>query len=83
MKEEINNGGPAFAAAAWEPNTNGSMSWQVGMSLRDYLAAKAMQGMWASNTENWYCSGSVDALAVRARNAYAMADAMLKAREVK
>ena len=87
MKEEINNGGPAFPVSAADSNVghqDGPNTWQYpGMTLCDYFAAKAMQGMWASDTENWCCSGSVDALAVRARNAYAMADAMLKAREAK
>ena len=45
----------------------------TGMTLRDYFAAKAMQGLLAS-----------DVYAPRdkfAENAYAMADAMMKARE--
>jgi len=45
---------------------------KVGMTLRDYFAAKAMQfllGYEESNLEN------------DAKHAYAMADAMLKARE--
>lgn len=45
-----------------------------GMTLRDYFAAKAMQGLLAS-----------DVYAPKdkfAENAYAMADAMMKAREV-
>ena len=44
-----------------------------GMTLRDYFAAKAMQGLLAS-----------DVYAPKdkfAENAYAMADAMMKARE--
>ena len=47
-----------------------------GMTLRDYFAAKAMQGFLASpllKTE----SGADE----MARNAYRVADAMLKARE--
>lgn len=45
-----------------------------GMSLRDYFAAKAMQGK-LSNPE-WLASD-----ARTATEAYAMADAMLRARE--
>jgi len=45
-----------------------------GMSLRDYFAAKAMQGMMS------YDSCRLDK--VTASHAYSMADAMLKAREV-
>lgn len=53
-----------------------------GMELRDYFAAKAMQGMWASDTETWRCSFTQDGFDSRARYSYMMADAMLKAREV-
>ena len=64
----INNGGPAF------PVGSGDMRDPVGMSLRDYFAAKAMQGMmagnWNTNYDDW------------ARHAYRLADAMIKAREV-
>jgi hypothetical protein len=42
-----------------------------GMTLRDYFAAKAMQAM----TQKYSHEGDVS------RNAYKMADAMLKARE--
>jgi hypothetical protein len=50
----------------------------AGMTLRDYFAAKAMQGLLSglladSQDLEW---------AVIARNAYWQADAMLKAREV-
>ena len=44
-----------------------------GMTLRDYFAAKAMQGMITRRVLN----GHEDALI-----AYGMADAMMKAREV-
>lgn len=48
----------------------------VGASLRDYFAAKAMQGFLSS-----YQNGAVDCgLAHLADDAYDMADAMLKAR---
>ena len=48
-----------------------------GMHLRDYFAAKAMQGMLAA------CTGWSDAYQERmAKTSYMMADAMLKAREV-
>ena len=48
----------------------------IGMSLRDYFAAKAMQGFLSS-----YQNGAVDCgLAHLADDAYDMADAMLKAR---
>ena len=67
-----NTGGPAF------PTINYAAVYSEGMSLRDYFAAKAMQGMLAY--------AFLHPLAMEdgcARDAYAMADAMLKAREQK
>lgn len=46
-----------------------------GMTLRDYFAAKAMQSLLAKDT--WEQSGPD----MFARDAYAMADAMLEARK--
>jgi hypothetical protein len=60
----MNTGGQAF------PGIND------GMTLRDYFAAKAMQGMFASG--NLSKTVQDDELATAA---YQMADAMLKARE--
>jgi hypothetical protein len=54
-----------------------------GMTLRDYFAAKAMQGMFANpddGHENYDLSYE-DYVKEIARCAYKMADAMLKARE--
>jgi hypothetical protein len=56
---------------------------QDGMDLRDYFAAKALNGMLS--TENWFGSfskfKSVDDMTSRyAEEAYLFADAMLKAR---
>lgn len=63
----INDGGPAFPQAEY-PNLS-----QTGMSLRDYFAAKAMAAMLSQR-----CFPSD---AEMPRIAYAIADAMLKARE--
>jgi hypothetical protein len=50
-----------------------------GMTLRDYFAAKAMQGLIAASGD---AEGTVDYKeAAVAKCAYMMADAMLKARE--
>ncbi|EJA2551641.1 hypothetical protein MWS75_003719 [Serratia marcescens] len=49
-----------------------------GMTLRDYFAAKAMQGM-LSNPGMWDLLNERHAQSV-AKDAYIMADAMLKAR---
>ncbi len=69
-----NHGGPAFphirkpvAPGVEEDITSG------GMSLRDYFAAKAMQGRLAN--PDWLCSDDRTAT-----EAYQIADAMLRAR---
>lgn len=62
-----NDGGPAFPVPN-DANVNG----QEGMTLRDYFAAKAMQGL-ITNPKNVGRAG--------ASLAYQMADAMLAARE--
>jgi len=50
--------------------------WESGMTLRDYFAAKAMQGMLAA------CTGWSEAEQTRlAKCSYMMADEMLKRRE--
>ena len=64
---------PAFPFVA-EDDTG--MMINMGMSLRDYFAAKAMQGMLAA------CTGWSDYNQDRlASTSYRMADEMLKARE--
>ena len=65
-----NTGGPAFPIHAEE--------W-CGMTLRDYFAAKAMQGWLTTYTGDVTCF-MVSTTAV-AKFSYQMADAMLKARE--
>ena len=63
-----NTGGPAF------PTERPAMSeYGKGMTLRDYFAAKAMQGMMHDVTQ--------PVGEVIAEWAYQVADAMLKARE--
>ena len=63
---------PAFPFVA-EDHTG--MMINMGISQRDYFAAKAMQGMLAA------CTGWSDAEQERlARTSYKMADHMLKAR---
>lgn len=61
-----NTGGPAFPTPRYE---RGDM-YSLGMTLRDYFAAKAMQMMRGDLSTDW-----------TAERAYEMADAMLKARE--
>ncbi len=67
----INDGGPAFPRTG----ADGHTSPQSGMSIRDYFAAAALssRGMYGANIrEN-----------AVAKECYIIADAMLKAREVK
>lgn len=67
MSEQIKDGGPAFPVH--------ERDWP-GMTLRDYFAAKAMQGMLATDGEtNGYYEP-----AMVAEKAYQVADAMLQAR---
>lgn len=71
---ERETGGPAFPIPL-----NPGQSWQGmapcdGMTLRDYFAAKAMQGLLASEV----CAPT-DHFAAKA---YEMADAMLRVRDV-
>jgi hypothetical protein len=70
-----NTGGPAFPTVDYtKPVGSGNhiMTINGGMTLRDYFAAKAMQGL---------CSGNNTNAKEIAQAAYIVADAMLKARE--
>ncbi len=75
------DGGPAFPQDTHAARTVGRSMGSVGMSLRDYIAAKALNGMLAHPTRyrprigassNWH-----EAIA---EEAYELADAMLVAR---
>jgi hypothetical protein len=70
------NNPPAFPTATLAQKTEG------GMTLRDYFAAQALTGaqIWDAviNGKNAQFSSGVEKLA---KAAYAVADAMLKARE--
>jgi hypothetical protein len=70
-------GGPAFPALPIQRHTDtGEILYQSeGMTLRDYFAAKAMQGFLS--TVKVDCPDDLIAI-----DAYNLADAMLKAREV-
>jgi hypothetical protein len=77
MKDTIKDGGPAFPTT---PENYFDMDpYGIGLSMRDYFAAKAMQGLVAASGDS---TGNVDYNDdYLAKSAYAMADAMLKARE--
>ena len=72
----MNTGGPAFPLHAhdWHKRVSDrgyvNHDFTMGMTLRDYFAAKAMQALAQGN----YFDAT-------ARQAYMIADAMLKARE--
>jgi hypothetical protein len=71
VSEPINDGGPAFPMG-YHPEGNNADHF--GMTLRDYFAAAALQGLMASrNFLDEYDGPYV----------YEIADAMLKAREAK
>jgi hypothetical protein len=65
-----NTGGPAYPAPTTKPLEN----YYPGMTLRDYFAAKAMQG-FAADPDT---TGPAEVIA---KVAYEWADAMLRARE--
>ncbi|BDA55778.1 hypothetical protein [Raoultella ornithinolytica] len=65
-----NNGGPAYPTQGYE-----------GLTVRDYFAAKAMQGWLASYPDNDQHPVSTHRENMVAELSYLMADAMLKARE--
>ena len=74
-------GGPAFARPSWPGAIGGA---QEGMTLRDYFAAKAMQAILPQyqNVFDDETGGEDDPSfpELLAKDAYTMADAMLKAR---
>lgn len=85
MNDKIKDGGPAFPVSTTQsPYTDfgnyghqdGNTTWQFGgMTLRDYFAAKAMQGLCANSEYGVTNEKMVD-------EAYYIADLMLEAREV-
>jgi hypothetical protein len=66
----MNTGGPAFPHS-YEGMPDRELHTYFGMTLRDYFAAKAMQGL----------AREIDDEARAARWCYEMADAMLSQRE--
>ena len=89
MSDKINNGGPAFpqtelSETEMRINENGRSEARTdynivgGMSLRDYFAAKAMQGLLSYTYAADRFRGDLKCAAIEA---YEIADAMLEARE--
>lgn len=73
-----NTGGPAFPGNQYSDCLTPS-GYSEGLSLRDYFAAKAMQGIFGSGLAQPERQQHFDNIAV---DAYLMADAMLKEREI-
>jgi len=71
MSADTNTGGQAFPNEGF----NGWGKPEEGMTLRDYFAAKAMQGYMANKSNPMHFQPTEDA-----QWAYSIADAMLKAR---
>ena len=74
---------PAFPRPYSQDPINEADYWeQDGMTLRDYFAARAMQAYLNDNSlEELYVTLNKNVKQELAKNAYAMADAMMKARE--
>lgn len=70
-------GGPAFPALPITREINGEMLYQAeGITIRDYFAAKAMQGYCSNQEHIRNCT-----IQMTAESAYEVADAMLEARK--
>lgn len=91
MSKQINNGGPAFPGKSLvrrkvelggEVRTTLFDHEHAGMTLRDYFAAKALQGLCANSNflEGADRYAQATELTV-AKAAYELADAMIAARE--
>lgn len=81
----VNDGGAAFPGGQFEPQHGGSNDrepWNHGMTMRDYFAAKALQGLISAHDSagTWQAALIPDEVA---KCAYMAADAMLVAREVR
>lgn len=74
---EKDTGGTAFPLPLGSETVEG----QEGMTLRDYFAAKAMQGVMGSGTAMQIGTNHREAMLDMAVALYSMADAMLEARD--
>jgi hypothetical protein len=76
---DFDDGGPAFPAKT--AMQTGPSEWRYeGVTLRDYLAAKALVGLYSMIAAGVHDVSRTDPEGDIARHAYLMADAMLRAR---
>ena len=75
MSRTKNNGGTAFPVVS-------DMETLIGMSKRDYFAAKALQGLLASLAHPEGTTPRMLGFDQLAKDAFDLADEMLKAREL-
>jgi hypothetical protein len=73
---KINDGGPAFPSTIQYFPDDKNANEEQGMTLRDWFAGQALAGLLRDGIDIY----GIDATA---NDAYKMADAMLRAREVK
>ena len=76
MSQPINDGGPAYPVVFQHDE---STSECHGISIRDYFAAAALQGICANPRDDYSETTRED----KAQESYRQADAMLEAREAK
>ena len=82
MSKEIEDGGPAFPQ-----NLPDDFVWRLpgdpgGMSIRDWFAGQALAGVWAGRETDFVRISAPTTTDVSVA-CYAIADAMLKARNIK
>lgn len=81
MNHEIEDGGSAFPQI--NVTERGLCVPRGGMSLRDYFAARAMNALIMDRLVFSEENKGFNPSEIIARNSYTVADAMIKAREVK
>jgi hypothetical protein len=74
MKDDVTRAFPARPYYAEDGNTHYFYQGSYGMTLRDYFAAKAMQGKLAAGS-------SVGSYKDEAEDCYLIADSMMEARQ--
>jgi hypothetical protein len=78
------SGGPAFPVKITHSEPDNISREYIGMTLRDYFAAKAMQAnLSAERTQQWLVEGKnlIEQFEKIAMGSYLVADAMLKVKD--